>query len=454
MELLVGTSDATSEPARALRVLAARPDSDPGFDEALADYQRVFGCRALEAEVAEPTLAESPELLSAMLDRLRDGRYDPDAEAADLGARRQRAATDARRSLRARDRERFDLLLARAAQAYPLRDENVFLTIDAPIALVRYAAQEAGRRLTAAGVLDSVDQAFFCTAEELADAVADLGETSRGADPTDTLVERVRRRRGEHRWALEHPGPPSYGERPPGTPSFRFLPRSVRLPTEAMMWIGEAIVASDASLRPERPARRRAAHRHPGLGRPVHRARPTRALRGRSRPDPHRRCPGLPVHAAVVVGDLPGPRRDRDRHRRGAVAPGDHRPRAPATRRRRHRACHRPDQGRPTGHRRRPRRHGHGASRSACRSSGQDQELDRCVRPFAVTGSVGRSRRRGAFGRYAVVTRRVGRRRAAGDRRGRVLKRNDVRQVAACLDGHDLGFVGQACGKLPGPMRP
>jgi rifampicin phosphotransferase len=254
MELLVGTSDATSEPARALRVLAARPDSDPGFDEALADYQRVFGCRALEAEVAEPTLAESPELLSAMLDRLRDGRYDPEAEAADLRARRQRAATDARRSLRARDRERFDVLLARAAQAYPLRDENVFLTIDAPIALVRYAAQEAGRRLTAAGVLDSVDQAFFCTAEELADAVADLGETSRGADPAEALVERVRRRRGEHRWALEHPGPPSYGEPPPGTPSFRFLPRSVRLPTEAMMWIGEAIVASDASLRPERPA--------------------------------------------------------------------------------------------------------------------------------------------------------------------------------------------------------
>ena len=62
---------------------------------------------------------------------------------------------------------------------------------------------------------------------------------------------------------------------------------------------------------------------------------------------------------------------------------------------------------------------------------------------FAVTGSVGRSRRRGAFGRHAVVTRRVGRRRAAGDGRGRVLNRTDVRQVAACLDGHDLGFVGQ-----------
>jgi pyruvate,water dikinase len=155
--------------------------------------------------------------------------------------------TDARRVLRGRDRSRFDRLLARAEQAYPLRDENVFLTVDAPIALVRYAAREAGLRLTRAGALDSVDQAFFCTAEELADAIAAPSAESSG------LVARARRRRGEHRWALEHPGPPSYGERPAGVPSFRFLPRSVRLPTEAMMWIGEAIVASDVSLRTERP---------------------------------------------------------------------------------------------------------------------------------------------------------------------------------------------------------
>ena len=282
MELLVGTSEATSEPARALRVLAARPDSDPGFDEALADYQRVHGCRALEAEVAEPTLAESPELLSAMLDRLRDGCYDPDAESAELAARR-RASGDRRPPIAARPgpqplrpaagprgsglpaagRERVPHH-RRADRAGPVRGAG-----GRPAAHPRRRTGQrrsglllhrrgTRRRRSPIGerhVAPNLRRSWSGRGGD----VASTG--GRWSIPARRLTESGRRAR-----------------RPSGS-----CRRSVRLPTEAMMWIGEAIVASDGSLRTGATRRRRAVHRHRRLGRPVHRARPSRALRVRSR---------------------------------------------------------------------------------------------------------------------------------------------------------------------------
>ena len=243
LELVTGLSEASSAPAHELRRLSRLDEDDPAFDKGLARFQREYGCRALELELSQPTLAESPEIISATLERLRALDYDPDQEARDLAMRRADAAARARASLRPRERERFDRVLARAELSYPLRDENVFLTVDAPYALVRYAALEAGRRLVRRAILAAVDDVFYLDIDEL------LGALRGEPEP---LGDRVRRRRGERAWALANPGPMSYGVPPPGEPSFRWLPRSVRFPTEAMMWIGSSIVALEESTR-ERP---------------------------------------------------------------------------------------------------------------------------------------------------------------------------------------------------------
>jgi pyruvate,water dikinase len=228
-ELLAGTSTTTTDPARAL---AGLDRDSPRFAAALAAYQRTYGCRALECELAEPTLAERPGLTLALIDAQRARGYDPDAESAGLLARRTAAADRARAGLRRAARARFDGLLERALTAYPLREQNVFLTVDAPLALVRYGVLEAGRRLRDSGALAVVPDVFFCTLDEVLARLRDGG---------DDLRPTARRRRGEHAWMLAHPGPPTYGTAPGLPPSLRFLPRPVRLAAEAMIWSGTQI---------------------------------------------------------------------------------------------------------------------------------------------------------------------------------------------------------------------
>jgi len=109
-ELLVGLSTTSTDPARRLAELAGmaadRPAVrrllgeadggaagrlaaiDPDFAEAFAAYQREFACRALRYEIADPSIAETPELtLRLLADQLTRG-HDPAAGAAALAHRR------------------------------------------------------------------------------------------------------------------------------------------------------------------------------------------------------------------------------------------------------------------------------------------------------------------------------------------------------------------------------
>src|SRR6266704_5368500 len=197
-ELLVGLSTTSTEPARRLAELAGmaarRPavhrllgevdagtagrlaETDPEFAEAFAAYQREFARRALRYEIADPSIAELPELtLRLLADQLARG-YDPVADAAALGHRRMTAAGRARATLAGRppgDRERFERALARAERAYPVREDNEFFTASAPIALLRYPVLEIGRRLAARGQLDRRDDVFFLTLDEARAALCD-----------------------------------------------------------------------------------------------------------------------------------------------------------------------------------------------------------------------------------------------------------------------------------------
>ena len=109
-ELLSGLSTTSTDPAHRLahlaRLAADRPavssllaavdestatrlvDADPEFAEAFDNYQREFCCRALRYEIAEPSLAETPELTLRLLADQVARNYDPDADAAALVERR------------------------------------------------------------------------------------------------------------------------------------------------------------------------------------------------------------------------------------------------------------------------------------------------------------------------------------------------------------------------------
>lgn len=263
-DMLIGLSETSSAPARALRQVAQRVrenrvlsellDADgPGnldemlaadaaFSTALSDYHRVFGSRTIGYEVMDPSLAERPELtLSLMRDQVRLD-YDPDADSRALQERRQRTIDLARRSLaehRAEERLRFEHALRRAESAYPVREEHGFHDTMMPLALVRYAALEVGRRLAARQQIAARDDVFFLGMDEARQALR------AGAAQHD----RVERRRVERSLALAHPGPAVYGKAPVGPPSLAPLPPDARRVHEAVLWAYERIFATSASAR-------------------------------------------------------------------------------------------------------------------------------------------------------------------------------------------------------------
>lgn len=239
LEMLSGLADVASDPGRALAATAALPRDSIERAEAHERFVRYFGCRALDIEVAEPTLAESPHLLNALIEAA-GGAGSPDSQEALPDARR-RVADRARSALRGSSIAEFDRLLRNAERVYGLRDDNVFLAIDAPIALVRYAALEVGRRLAARGTLDSPEDVFHLTIEVAADALG-------SRHPLEAVREAARRARGERAWAIAHPGPISYGEDPGPPPKFTGLTRAERGPTEAQMLMGELIMPSVTAL--------------------------------------------------------------------------------------------------------------------------------------------------------------------------------------------------------------
>jgi pyruvate,water dikinase len=259
-ELLTGLSIVSTLPARGLGELARRaaerpelhylldrpgPDTlariervDPEFARALAAYRHEYGCRALRYEVAEPTLGESPELLLRLIRDQVSASFDPEGVAGETDRRRARALEEAHRILASRssgDRRRFERALGRAQDAYPVREDNEWYTVSAPLALVRLAALEVGRRLAERGQIEDPDDVFFLEEPEARAALRAEADRRR----------LVRRRQGERAWVGAHPGPSSYG-RPPGPPpSLRTLPDEVRLINEAILWYVERILETE-----------------------------------------------------------------------------------------------------------------------------------------------------------------------------------------------------------------
>lgn len=243
-ELLTGLSVESTGPALAMAGLARQAErlldvpadlpalrallgTDPQFAAAFEAYRGEYGCRALQYELADPALGERPELILSLLrdQLLRDGDLERAGSSAEEA--RREAVAKAGAELTGRDEStRFHELLASAERAYPVREDNEYWTVSAPDALLRWAALEVAGRMVARGRLDHPDHVFHLEVEEVHRALLD------GTDVRD----RVAKRRGEHRWALENPGPDSYGERPGPPPSMAQLPPEVRETMGAFQW--------------------------------------------------------------------------------------------------------------------------------------------------------------------------------------------------------------------------
>lgn len=201
---------------------------DDAVGRAYREFLDNHGHQLLAMDLAHPTWAEDPSPVNAMLratiDRGPGTRYDAAKAATD-------AAAKARAILRDRpdDLARWEQALAVARQGAGYGDDTEIDVLQA-LALVRYVAVEAGRRLHARGALDRSDDVFFLDDHELVEAL-------NGA----AVTVDVERRHGEYRWALAHPGPRRYGPATPAWPDMRHAPFGARDFLEAMVWILDQI---------------------------------------------------------------------------------------------------------------------------------------------------------------------------------------------------------------------
>jgi rifampicin phosphotransferase len=223
--------------------------ADPVFAEALDAYRDEFGGRALGYDVADSTLAEEPAILLGLLrDQLARTFNAPATEAA-LTSMREEALAAARTALASRgklERDRFERELRRAERYYPTREDNELFTISAPLAVLRYATLELGRRLAERNRIRSAEDVFFLEPHE---ALAALRE---GGDQRDI----VRTRRREHAWVKARPGPPRYGNDPGAVPDFRGLPREARRTMEALVTIIGLVLEAEESQRRQADTRK------------------------------------------------------------------------------------------------------------------------------------------------------------------------------------------------------
>ena len=228
LSLLLGLGGKTTEPAYKLAELAdiarARPataklidqateiddefwdvlwDTDPYFCAAFDRYQEDYGHRTLGMDIVEPTLAERPDLVLALIRGQLTRGFNPATDKERLRDERAEAEATARAALADRpsdEREKFERVLIQAQWAHPGRDDSHYLTQVAG-GLLRRAVLAIGERLATRGQIANRDDVFLLTHYEACSALLD------GVDQR-TLV---RQRAGERAWAVANRGPETYG---------------------------------------------------------------------------------------------------------------------------------------------------------------------------------------------------------------------------------------------------
>lgn len=259
--LMSGLSGASSAPAIALAALADRLRGDDVLRPALLDakpadvatiidlhggeaatafraYLDAYGCRALRYELVDPTLGEQPEIVGQLLrDQLRRPA-DMLAGQRALARGREEAKAAALAALSSDTlRARFLELLADAERAYPVREDNEFYTVSVPLALCRFAAVEAARRLVASDSIAAHDDVFFLTWDEALNALR---------VPSAAFAELVEERRAAFATAERFDAPATYGDEPP-RPPLDVMPSEAREATEISMYLQDRVFEAEQS---------------------------------------------------------------------------------------------------------------------------------------------------------------------------------------------------------------
>jgi pyruvate,water dikinase len=177
---------------------------------------------------------EQPELIGQLVqDQLRR-TSDLRTEIAGLQRERDEAINAARAALEdAELRGRFEELLTDAERVYPTREDNEFFTVSVPLALLRRASLEAGRRLSQRGAIAAEDDVFFLTADEVCRALEH-------DEPSHGLRAQIAERRASFAAANAWSPPHSFGEEPP-LPPLDVLPSLPREAMQAMLYAREKI---------------------------------------------------------------------------------------------------------------------------------------------------------------------------------------------------------------------
>ena len=263
MALLAGLSRETSEQTRRLAELARLAagnaptrallegvdggaveklgTTDPQFSAAFDAYLRDYGCRVLHHAIHYPTLKEKPAILLRLVRDQLARSFDHQVVDAELAQKRAAALAKARTALAERpatEKERFEKALESAEQVYPLKEGGEYATMDAPMALMRYALLEMGTRFVARCRMEHCDDVFFLELEEALQAFRN----------NEDLRELVTRRKAERAWVETHPGPVSYGKDPGATSGA--LPSEVQLLGKGIFWVMSQIYGAEIVQRP------------------------------------------------------------------------------------------------------------------------------------------------------------------------------------------------------------
>lgn len=129
-------------------------------------------------------------------------------------------------------------MLEDAQRAYPIREENEFYTVSVPLALSRFAALEAAKRMSAKNALASADDVFFLTYLEVVAAL-------RGQTPARGVIDQ---RRNDFSAAEAFDPPASYGTEPP-IPPLDVFPAETRTAMEVLMYATEKVFEPEQSNR-------------------------------------------------------------------------------------------------------------------------------------------------------------------------------------------------------------
>lgn len=213
-----------AEEPRVRNSLAAMPSDPVGVLERtapdlaaqLSAWLRREGWRTVSYDPGSPVVGERPGMVTRLLLRqTRENLHD-----------RTEAIERARSLLKPEDLGEFDSLFAYASYVYPIREDNVVLTDNAPSGLMRRWLVEASRRLLERGLISRLDDGSFLEPNEIHRAL--VGEAS-------DLQDVIARRKGEWAWTRAHPGPVRVGEAS-ATPDVSRLPKAARMFNEAILW--------------------------------------------------------------------------------------------------------------------------------------------------------------------------------------------------------------------------